>query len=110
MSEEIHLPAKNVPRAMVFTILLNGSLGLAMVIALLFCLGDPALAATTQFPFMEIFNQAVRNVSGALTMIAIITILSICATISTVATASRMAWAFSRDRGTPGWKILSRVR
>jgi choline transport protein len=110
MSEEIHNPAKNIPRAMLFTILLNGSFGFAMLVALLFCLGDPGLAHATQFPFMGIFVQAVGNVSGALTMIALITVLCVCATISTIATSSRMTWAFARDRGTPGWKILSRVR
>ncbi|KAL9119505.1 MAG: hypothetical protein Q9187_003940 [Circinaria calcarea] len=42
-------------------------------------------------------------------MAALITILNICATISFVATASRMTWSFARDRGTPGWKYLSKV-
>ncbi|KAF2689637.1 choline transport protein [Lentithecium fluviatile CBS 122367] len=111
MSEEITNPAKNVPRAMVFSILLNGSLGLAMLIATLFCLGDAdaALASATHFPFMEIFLQAVGSVPGALTMASIITTLNICATISVVATASRMTWAFARDRGTPGWRILGKI-
>jgi len=96
---------------MVFTILLNGTFGISMIVAVLFCVGDPeaALASATHFPFMEIFLQAIGSVPGALTMAAIITTLSICATISNIATASRMTWAFSRDRGTPGWKILSKV-
>ena len=40
MAEEIENPALNVPRAIVTTVLLNGSTGWAMVLALLFCLGD----------------------------------------------------------------------
>jgi choline transport protein len=111
MSEEIHNPAKNVPRAMVFSILLNGTLGFGMLIATLFCLGNPdaALGSATRYPFMEIFLQAVGSVSGALTMASLITILNICATISFIASASRMTWAFARDRGTPGSRFLSKV-
>ena len=40
MSEEIENAAVNVPRAIVTTMILNGATGFAMVIAVLFCLGD----------------------------------------------------------------------
>ncbi|ORY15045.1 choline transport protein [Clohesyomyces aquaticus] len=111
MSEEIHSPAKNVPRAMVFSILLNGGLGLGMLIATMFCLGNgkAALDSPTGYPFMEIFVQAVGSLPGALTMACLIAILNICATISFIATASRMTWAFARDRGIPGWATLSKI-
>ena len=41
MSEEIENAALNVPRAILTTMILNGATGFAMVIAVLFCLGDP---------------------------------------------------------------------
>ncbi|KAL8670875.1 MAG: hypothetical protein Q9168_004606 [Polycauliona sp. 1 TL-2023] len=40
MSEEIDDAALNVPRAIFATVILNGSTGFAMVLAVLFCLGD----------------------------------------------------------------------
>ena len=40
MSEEIENAALNVPRAIVTTMILNGSTGFAMVLAVLFCIGD----------------------------------------------------------------------
>lgn len=40
MSEEIDNAALNVPRAIVTTMILNGATGFAMVLAVLFCLGD----------------------------------------------------------------------
>ncbi|XDG03760.1 hypothetical protein ABKA04_003375 [Annulohypoxylon sp. FPYF3050] len=40
MAEEIENAAMNVPRAIVTTVILNGTTGWAMVIAVLFCLGD----------------------------------------------------------------------
>ena len=111
MSEEIRNPSLNVPRAMVFSILLNGLLGFGMLIATLFSLGDidDVLSTPTDYPFMAIFQQAVGSLSGALTMSSVIVIMNICATISFVATASRMTWSFARDRGTPGWRYLGKV-
>ncbi|PQE27890.1 Amino acid polyamine transporter I protein [Rutstroemia sp. NJR-2017a BBW] len=109
MSEEISNPSLNVPRAIVFSVLLNGTLGFGMLLAALFCLGDIeyVLSTPTGYPFMAIFQQAVGSLPGALTMAGIITIMNICATISFVATASRMTWSFARDRGVPGWQYLS---
>lgn len=40
MSEEIENAARNVPKAIVTTMLLNGATGFAMVLAVMFCLGD----------------------------------------------------------------------
>ncbi len=40
MSEEIENAAVNVPRAIFTTMILNGAMGWAMVIAAVFCLGD----------------------------------------------------------------------
>ena len=111
MSEEIKNPSLNVPRAILFSILINGALGFGMLVATLFCIGnvDEVLSTPTDFPFMAIFQQAVGSLSGASTMAAIVTILNVCSTFSYVATASRMTWSFARDRGTPGWKYLSKV-
>ena len=91
MSEEIHNPEKNIPRAIVFGILVNGLIGFAMLLACLFCFGDPdyVLGSPTGYPFLAIFQQAVGSVSGTLAMGSIVTIMNINATMSFVATASR---------------------
>ncbi|ATZ57211.1 hypothetical protein BCIN_14g03710 [Botrytis cinerea B05.10] len=111
MSEEIRNPSLVVPRAIMLSIIINGSMGFAMVIALLFCIGDidAALATNTGYPYMEIFLQATRSVSGAAVMASIIAILGICATVGTLASTSRMFWSFSRDRGLPEWRTLQKV-
>ena len=111
MSEEIKNPAKNVPRAMVFSLLLNGSLGCGMLLATLFSIGnlDTVLATPTGYPFMAIFADSVGSIPAALTMAALPTMLNIAATIGFVTTASRMTWSFARDNGTPGWQVLSKV-
>lgn len=111
MSEEIQNAAVVVPNAIVFSIILNGVLGFGMALALLFCIGDidAALHTNTGFPFIEIFYQAVQDVTGAALMTSIIITLSLCATVGIVASASRQLWAFSRDRAIPGWEHIQRV-
>lgn len=111
MSEEIKNATTAVPRAMVFSILLNGLMGVGMMLAVLFCLGDveKVLESPTGHPFMAVFEQAVGVNGGALTMSALIGVLAILATISWVASASRMLWSFARDRGVPGWRYISKV-
>ncbi|KAI4261391.1 MAG: hypothetical protein L6R42_003407 [Xanthoria sp. 1 TBL-2021] len=112
MCEEIQNASSVVPWAMVFSILVNGILGLAMVIFLLFCLGDidKALESPTKYPFIEIFYQGVRNSkAGAIALVSLIEVLLIFCCISLMAASSRMMWAFARDKGLPGWQYLSRV-
>jgi len=111
MSEEVKNPRLNVPRAMITSIMINGALAFGMLLALLYCAGnlEAAFESPTGFPFIEIFTQATNSVRGATTMTAIVAVISFFATIGTVAAASRQLWAFARDRGVPGWRILSKV-
>ncbi|KAF8867268.1 amino acid transporter-like protein [Acephala macrosclerotiorum] len=111
MSEEIHNASTVVPQVMLSSIMLNGVMGFALLIALLFCLGDidAALASPTGFPFIEIFVQATNSNAGATAMTAIILVLMAAAAIGIMATASRLLWSFARDNGVPGSKYISRV-
>jgi hypothetical protein len=97
---------------MIGTILLNGSLGFAIVLAFLFCIGDvgKAMNSTTGYGFIEVFFNATQSHAGASVMAAIPTALVICASFGFLASASRLTWAFARDRGLPFSKFLSHVR
>ena len=112
MSEEIKGASNVVPRSILTSILINGSLGLSMIIAMLFCLGDMAKAqdSPTDYPFMEVFYAATGSTSGAAVMISIVIIMQLCADVGLLAAASRMLWSFARDRGVPGGAYIARVR
>lgn len=58
---------------MIASVVVNGCLGVGMLIAILFCLGDldSALATPTGFPFIEIFTQATFSRSGGTLMVSI---------------------------------------
>ncbi|OTA99028.1 hypothetical protein M426DRAFT_325490 [Hypoxylon sp. CI-4A] len=105
MSEEVRGANIVVPRALMYTICINGGLGFAMVIALLFCISDAeeaiASADTLFYPFLHIFKTAVKSTTGACIMAGIVLTMSLGSCISTYASASRMMWSFARDRGLP---------
>ena len=112
MSEEVKNAALVVPHSMILSVLINGVLGFAMVVAVLFCLGDiDKITSTppTQYPFMAVFAQAAGSNSGGAGMIAVILFMFLCATTTVLASSSRMTWSFARDFGLPYSNYLSRV-
>lgn len=111
LSEEIHNAQIVVPRSIMTGIAINGSLGLAMMITVLFRMGDldAVLEENPAFPFMAIFHRAVQSRSGAAVMASIVMVLTISANVGFSASTSRICWAFARDRGLPGWRTLSKV-
>jgi hypothetical protein len=111
VAEEVYNASTVVPWAIVATIMVNGVLGLALLIALLFCLGDvtAALNTPTGFPFIEIFAQATNSNAGATTMTCLILLLLAASGSGCMATASRLLWSFSRDNAVPFSGYISRV-
>ncbi|KAH7235585.1 amino acid/polyamine transporter I [Fusarium tricinctum] len=114
MSEETINPSVVVPTSILLSLCINGCCGFAMLIAMVFCMGnfDDAMASgpgMLGFPHMYIFQQATNSKAGATVMAAIIVILAGCATVGMLASTSRVFWSFARDRGLPGWRTLSKV-
>lgn len=111
MCEEIKGASTVVPQGLMISIVLNGLLGVAMLLAFLFCMGNArdALDTPTKFPFIEIFAQATGSSAGATGMTTIILCMLFAASITVLTAASRVTWAFARDRGLPFSGILSRV-
>lgn len=111
MSEEIENAAVTVRRAIIWSTVLNGAVGLSMYIAILFCMGDvdAALNSNYVYPFIEVLIQATHSNTGSAGMLAIMIMSSLGLLIGVLAAASRMLWSFSRDRGVPGWRHISKV-
>jgi choline transport protein len=111
MAEEVQNAAINVPRAMFFTIFINGALGFAMYIVILFCIGNPetTLGTSTGWPFIEIFYTATQSKAGTTVLTSLLIAMYVFATFGFLASASRQAWAFARDYGLPFSSLFSRV-
>lgn len=99
------------PRVMIGTILLNGTLGLGFLFALLFCLGDidNVLSTKTGFPIIQIFYNTTNSVAATTAMMMPSIVVAVASTFGLLASASRTLWAFARDGGMPFSLMLSRV-
>ncbi|KAK2750745.1 hypothetical protein FQN57_002818 [Myotisia sp. PD_48] len=111
MSEEIRNAAVVIPRSLLTGLMVNGTLGFAMLIATLYCMGDieAAIHENPHSPFMAIFRNAVQSRAAAAAMSAVLVFMAFSCSTGVVASASRVYWAFARDRGLPGWRFLKRI-
>jgi amino acid transporter len=111
MSEEITNASVAVPTSIMLSVLINGSMGFGMLIAMLFCSGDlgTALESPTGYPFMSIFYQATGSKAGTAVMGSIVTTMGATTSVGMLASTSRQFWSFARDRGIPGWRMWSQV-
>lgn len=109
--EEMHNPAKNLPLVMIGTVVLNGTLGLAFLFALLFCLGDveSVLTSRTGFPIIQIFYNTTGSTAATTAMMMPFIIVAITSTFGLLASASRTLWAFARDEGFPFSPFFAKV-
>jgi len=103
MSDEVKDAHRRVPRSMILAVVINGIFAFAFTVALLYCIGDPTLVAssTTGFPIFEVFYQATKSKSGTNVLVFMLFVVANIGNFSVVASVSRLTWAFARDRGLP---------
>lgn len=103
MSEEVRKARHAVPRAIFWTVAINGILAYAIILVMLFCLGDLDATVNAAFPIIEICTQATGSVRTATAMVSGLLIISCAVTLGSIASASRLTWAWARDGGLPTW-------
>ncbi|GJD00387.1 amino acid permease [Colletotrichum higginsianum] len=103
MAEEIPDAPRNVPIAMVGSVVANGLMGLTYCTVLLFSTGslESLLTTPTGFPFMQIYLDATRSRAGATVLSLLLIVVAIAATVGGITSASRTLWAFARDKAVP---------
>ncbi|KAI4191057.1 MAG: hypothetical protein L6R41_000372 [Letrouitia leprolyta] len=103
MSEEVEDASRTLPRSIMWSVYLNGAMGLIMAITMCYCLGDlqEVVKTDTGYPFIQVFFNVTKSYAATniMTTIIIITLTACC--ISEVATSSRQLWSFARDKGIP---------
>ncbi|KPM38496.1 hypothetical protein AK830_g8056 [Neonectria ditissima] len=111
LAEELPHAARNVPLAMVGSVVVNGVIGFVYCIILLYCSSslDSLLQSRTGFPFMQIFLDATQSRAAATIMSLMPVLIATAATVAGVASTSRTLWAFARDRATPFDRFFSAV-
>ncbi|KAF4414735.1 amino acid permease [Fusarium acutatum] len=96
LAEELPHASRNVPVAMVGSIVLNGIIGLAYVMMLAFSVGSLTTILDTSNAFTTV-------------LVLFIVIIAMAASVACLASASWTLWAFARDDGTPLSSFLSKV-
>ncbi|KAH6687427.1 amino acid/polyamine transporter I [Plectosphaerella plurivora] len=110
LADEIPEPRKNIPKALLATVGLGSFTGLAIIFSLFFSVTDVEAVAGAATPSLQIFYDAFNgNTAAALGLQVLITISGAAAIIGIHTWQSRIAWAFSRDRGFPFHRFLSRI-
>lgn len=108
ISEEVADAGFVVPRVMWWSYILNVLLGIVILITMLFCIGPLETVLESDAPYLQLFtNTGSKGVALALTIVLFLLIYS--GNITALATSSREVWAFSRDKGFPFSKPISRM-
>ncbi|RGP60207.1 amino acid permease [Fusarium sporotrichioides] len=111
LAEELPQASRNVPVAIVGSVVLNGIIGLAYVMMLGFSAGSltTILDTRTGFPFMVIFSEATRSNAFTTVLVLFPVMIAMAASVAGLTSTSRTLWAFSRDDGTPLSSYISKV-
>jgi choline transport protein len=111
MAEEVRNASRNIPKAFVLTLVINGTMAFLIMVVSLYCITDldAVLNTATGFPIIEIFYQATGSTAAATIMDVMMMVVQVSCSFCLLAAASRLAWSFSREQGFPGSHFLSKV-
>lgn len=111
MCEEVANPAREVPRAIVLSVLAAGLTGIVYLIPLLFALPpiDLLLAVSSGQPIALVFATVTGSPGGGFGLLFLILGILFFAGVGALTAASRCTYAFARDGAIPGSRWWSRV-
>ncbi|KAH8727466.1 amino acid/polyamine transporter I, partial [Phaeosphaeriaceae sp. PMI808] len=110
LADEIPEPRKNIPKALLATVGVGGFTGMFMLFSVFFATTDIDAVAAAGTPSLQVFLTVFKgNVSSAVGLQILVTISSIGSVVGIHTWQSRIAWAFSRDKGFPFHRYLCRI-
>ncbi|PHH88966.1 hypothetical protein CDD83_6818 [Cordyceps sp. RAO-2017] len=111
MCEEVQNPEREVPRAIVLSVVAAGVTGIVYILPLLFVLPDVQmlLQVANSQPIGLLFKTVTGSAGGGLGLLILILGILLFAGIGALTAASRCTYAFARDGAVPGHQLWSRV-
>ncbi|KAG9773930.1 Choline transport protein [Exophiala dermatitidis] len=106
MSEEVRRAKHAVPRSMILTIVINGVMAFAIILVLLYTMGNPDGVLDDAYPIFPICLNATGSRPAANAMVAGLVIVTYCVVAASVASVSRITWAWARDGALPKWLAI----
>ncbi|OAA40953.1 polyamine transporter TPO5 [Metarhizium rileyi] len=109
MCEEVQNPEREVPKAIVLSVVAAGFTGVIYIIPLLFVLPDVAMLLREAQPIGLLFKTVTGSASGGFGLLFLILGILMFAGIGALTAASRCTYAFARDGAIPGHHLWRRV-
>lgn len=112
MCEEVQNPHREVPKAIVLSVVAAGITGLVYLIPVLFVMPkqlDILRNVASGQPIGTVFKMATGSAGGGFGLLFLILGIMIFAGIGSLTAASRCTYAFARDGAIPGFKLWRRV-
>ncbi|KAF8513845.1 amino acid/polyamine transporter I [Hysterangium stoloniferum] len=111
MAEEVEEPELQVPRAMVYSVVVALVSGLVFLLPIMFTLPDipTLLAVPSGQPVPLMFELIMGSPGGGFGLFFLLIGIAVFCAISISTAASRATWAFARDNAIPGSKYWARV-
>ncbi|KAG6083306.1 hypothetical protein E4U15_002045 [Claviceps sp. LM218 group G6] len=109
MCEEVQNPEREVPKAIVLSVVAAGITGLIFIIPLLFVMPDIATLLKEAQPIGLLFKTVTGSSAGGFGLLFLILGIMLFSGIGGLTAASRCTYAFARDGAIPGHHLWSRV-
>jgi len=111
MCEEVQMPEREVPKAMVLSVAAAGITGIIYLIPILFVLPDVTLllSVANGQPIGLVFKTATGSAGGGFALLFLILGILFFAGVGALTAASRCTYAFARDGAIPGSTLWARV-
>jgi len=107
MAEEVQEAAVVVPQSMVLGYLVNGPLGLAMALTLVFSYGSIESAPKSTYPYVWLCHRAFENTSATTAFVVMVLFLLGAINVSVRAVSSRVTLASFAVRNRTYWRVLT---
>jgi amino acid transporter len=109
LSEETHDASRTAAKGVVISVLVSAVAGWVLILALTFAIKDlNKVAGAGSFAVTELLDQALGK-TGAELLLFIAVVGQLFCGMSAITSASRMLFAFSRDRAVPGHRTWSHL-
>ncbi|KAF4460891.1 GABA permease [Fusarium albosuccineum] len=103
MSEETRKAKSAVPRAMFWSIFMNGVLGFIMVNVLISAMGSVEDMLNESSQILAILQNITGSKKATTAMITGLFVISFSVNLANIASVSRLTWAWARDGGMPAY-------
>lgn len=111
MCEEVQTPEREVPKAIVLSVVAAGITGLVYLIPILFTLPDidMLLSVASGQPIGLLFKTVTGSAAGGFGLLFLILGIWLFAGVGALTAASRCTYAFARDGAIPGSALWSKI-